>query len=416
MEILEVENVTKTYLLDGQRIDALKNVSFSLDAGDITAILGPSGSGKSTLLTLLGGLSRPSRGKVYCKNRSLYDLGGGQLADLRNQFFGFVFQFHYLMPELTALENVILPGRVRRKSYEECHQRAERLLSQVGLSNRSNHKPGELSGGEQQRVAVCRAMMNEPEVILADEPTGNLDLKTAEGIHDALFELCQKEGRTLIIVTHYEPLAKRADHVLTLSAGQVIKKKTGSNQVEEDSKSLKKIHKTGLTIFDHETVLDDEDVVVQPANRRLRFFGYLIDMVFATPLVFLGFIRHPEMPTEITSVQFGVSIYLLMLGLFNFVLLVGEGKTIGKLIVGTQIVSCRTEENAGFLANVIMRNLWMFVFSMACFYLEFRNHAIFGLILYWSAYLLDSLLIFNREHRCLHDYIAGTKVVKDISI
>jgi uncharacterized RDD family membrane protein YckC len=105
-----------------------------------------------------------------------------------------------------------------------------------------------------------------------------------------------------------------------------------------------------------------------------------------------------------------------MLGLFNFVLLVGEGKTIGKLIVGTQIVFCRTEENAGFLVNVIMRNLWIVVFLIACFYFEFRNHAIFGLIMYWSAYLLDSLLIFNREHRCLHDYIAGTKVVKDISI
>ncbi len=225
MEILKVEKVTKTYHLDGQEINALNDVSFSLDAGDITVILGPSGSGKSTLLTLLGGLSSPSAGKVYCRNQSLYDLEGDKLAALRNKFFGFVFQFHHLMPELTALENVILPGRVGRKPYEFCLGRAEMLLAQVGLSNRSSHKPGELSGGEQQRVAVCRAMMNEPEVILADEPTGNLDAKTAEGIHDALWKICQTEGRTLIVVTHYEPLAKRADHVLTLQDGKVTQKR-----------------------------------------------------------------------------------------------------------------------------------------------------------------------------------------------
>ncbi len=225
MEILEVEKVTKTFRMDGQEVQALKNVSFTLDAGDITVILGPSGSGKSTLLTLLGGLSSPSEGKVYCRHQSLYDMAGDSLSALRNRFFGFVFQFHHLMPELTALENILLPGRVGRKPYDECVERAGKLLAQVGLANRANHKPGELSGGEQQRVAVCRAMMNEPEVILADEPTGNLDAKTAEGIHDALWKLCQTEGRTLIVVTHYEPLAKRADHVLTLNQGQVTQKR-----------------------------------------------------------------------------------------------------------------------------------------------------------------------------------------------
>lgn len=147
MEILEVDKVTKTFRLDGQEINALKNVSFTLDAGDITVVLGPSGSGKSTLLTLLGGLSSPSEGKVYCRHQSLYDLKGHALAGLRNKFFGFIFQFHHLMPELTALENIILPGRVARKPYELCLDRAKKLLSQVGLSNRANHKPGELSGG-----------------------------------------------------------------------------------------------------------------------------------------------------------------------------------------------------------------------------------------------------------------------------
>jgi ABC-type lipoprotein export system ATPase subunit len=225
MEILKVENVTKTYHVEGDEVKALRDVDLTLDAGDITVILGPSGSGKSTLLTLLGGLSSPSEGKVYCKRRSLYDMGGGELAEFRNKVFGFVFQFHYLMPELTALENVILPGQIARREFGDCRERAEKLLAHVELGNRLNHKPGELSGGEQQRVAVCRALMNEPEIILADEPTGNLDAKTAEGIHDVLWELCQKEGRTLIVVTHYEPLAKRADHVLTLNAGQVTKRR-----------------------------------------------------------------------------------------------------------------------------------------------------------------------------------------------
>jgi lipoprotein-releasing system ATP-binding protein len=225
VEILKVENATKTYHLEGDEVRALQDVSFTLDAGDITVILGPSGSGKSTLLTLLGGLSRPSEGKVLCKGKSLYGMKGGELADFRNKVFGFVFQFHYLMPELTARENVMLPGRVARKTLEECEERAVKLLERVGLGARLGHKPGELSGGEQQRVAVCRALMNEPEIILADEPTGNLDAKTAEGIHDTLWELCQKEGRTLIVVTHHEPLAKRADHILSLNAGRVVKKK-----------------------------------------------------------------------------------------------------------------------------------------------------------------------------------------------
>jgi len=225
MEIIRLENISKVYSLEGEQIKALRDVNFHLDAGDITVILGPSGSGKSTLLSLLGGLSSPSHGEVFCKNRSLYKMPTADLAEFRNKVFGFVFQFHHLMPELTALENVILPSWIGRRNLEASRKRAEKLLTHVGLGKRMNHKPSELSGGEQQRVAVCRALMNEPEIIMADEPTGNLDSKTAEGIHDVLWELCQKEGRTLIVVTHYEPLAKRADHVLTLDAGNVTKKR-----------------------------------------------------------------------------------------------------------------------------------------------------------------------------------------------
>ncbi len=225
MEIIRLEDISKVYSLEGEQIKALRDVNFHLDAGDITVILVPSGSGKSTLLSLLGGLSSPSKGEVFCKNRSLYKMSTADLAEFRNKVFGFVFQFHHLMPELTALENVVLPSWIGRRNLEASRKRAEKLLTHVGLNKRMNHKPSELSGGEQQRVAVCRALMNEPEIIMADEPTGNLDSKTAEGIHDVLWELCQKEGRTLIVVTHYEPLAKRADHVLTLDAGNVTKKK-----------------------------------------------------------------------------------------------------------------------------------------------------------------------------------------------
>ena len=225
MEILRLENISKIYSLEGEEVKALRDVIFHLDAGDISVVLGPSGSGKSTLLTLMGGLSSPSAGEVFCKNRSLYKMPTSDLAQFRNKVFGFVFQFHHLMPELTALENVMLPGWIGRRDLEASRKRAEKLLTHVGLGKRMKHNPGELSGGEQQRVAVCRALMNEPEIIMADEPTGNLDFKTAEGIHDVLWDLCQKEGRTLIVVTHYEPLAKRADHVLTLDAGNVTKKK-----------------------------------------------------------------------------------------------------------------------------------------------------------------------------------------------
>jgi lipoprotein-releasing system ATP-binding protein len=226
MEIIRLEDISKVYSLEGEQIKALRDVNFHLDAGDITVILGPSGSGKSTLLSLLGGLSSPSKGEVFCKDRSLYKMSTADLAEFRNKVFGFVFQFHHLMPELTALENVVLPSWIGRRNLEASRQRADKLLTHVGLGKRMNHKPSELSGGEQQRVAVCRALMNEPEIIMADEPTGNLDSKTAEGIHDVLWELCQKEGRTLIVVTHFEPLAKRADHVLTLSAGTVTKKRS----------------------------------------------------------------------------------------------------------------------------------------------------------------------------------------------
>jgi ABC-type lipoprotein export system ATPase subunit len=225
VELFKLNNVSKAFEMDGEVIRALHDVTSTLDAGDMTVILGASGSGKSTLLNLLGGLSRPTTGTVEFHGRSLYDMPGVELATIRNRSFGFVFQSHHLMPELNALENVMLPCRIQRLSPLEARSRAEELLDSVGLKDRMLHKPGELSGGEQQRVAVARALVNRPEVLLADEPTGNLDFKTAEGIHDILWESCQKEGRTLIVVTHYEPLAKRADQVVTLRGGQLTQRR-----------------------------------------------------------------------------------------------------------------------------------------------------------------------------------------------
>jgi lipoprotein-releasing system ATP-binding protein len=414
MEILKVEKAIKTYHMDGEDVRALTGVNFTLDAGDITVILGPSGSGKSTLLTLLGGLSRPSFGKVYCKGRSLYEMPGQELANFRNKVFGFVFQFHYLMPELTALENVILPSQVARRDYGVCHERAAALLYHVGLKTRMDHKPGELSGGEQQRVAVCRALMNEPEIILADEPTGNLDFKTAEGIHDVLWDLCKKEGRTLIVVTHYEPLAKRADHILTLDGGRVTKKRSGLWGGEGEKTLKKRVDLEG-----------GEDVPVEmplpPASRWKRAFGFLIDLLFSVPAFILGWLIRPFLGLSTEAWQLPVVVWLLLIyavviiGFINFALLTVKGKTLGKLFMRTRIVKRKTEENGGFLTNIILRNIWGLDAISIQFFLTLIGKNIFGENLVPCLIALDVLFIFFPGSRCIHDYIAGTKVVDSLN-
>ena len=219
--ILSARNIHKYY----GSLHVLQGVNLDIHAGEIVSMVGPSGSGKSTLLHILGTLDEAAEGEIHLKSKELHSLKGKYLAAFRNKHIGFVFQFHHLLPEFTALENVSIPGWIAGGNKSAVTARARELLESLGVGHRMENKPSALSGGEQQRVAVCRALMNEPEIILADEPTGNLDVKTAEGIHDVLWELCQKEGRTLIVVTHYEPLAKRADQILTLNAGQVIKKR-----------------------------------------------------------------------------------------------------------------------------------------------------------------------------------------------
>jgi lipoprotein-releasing system ATP-binding protein len=189
--------------------------------GEMVAIVGPSGAGKSTLLHIMGGLERPSSGTIRYGGVELYDLSGEQLADFRNGRIGFVFQFHHLLPEFSALENTMMPALIQRRSKREALQEAQQLLLSVGLGDRLHHRPGELSGGEQQRVAVARALMNKPDVVLADEPTGNLDRATGQAIQKLLRRLNEEWGQTFIIVTHDREFAAHMDRAISLVDGKV---------------------------------------------------------------------------------------------------------------------------------------------------------------------------------------------------
>ena len=183
--------------------------------------MGPSGVGKSTLLHILGALDRPTSGELLLNNTIVFDMDDNQLANFRNRMAGFVFQFHHLLPEFTALENVAMPGLILGKSRKECFQKSQKLLKNFNLDHRLDHKPSELSGGEQQRVAVARALMNDPQIILADEPSGNLDLKSSEALHQLLWQLAHESGYTILIATHNLELTNRADRVIELYDGKI---------------------------------------------------------------------------------------------------------------------------------------------------------------------------------------------------
>jgi lipoprotein-releasing system ATP-binding protein len=206
---------------DGSRIDVLQGVDFSLARGAAVAITGASGSGKSTLLHLLGALDQPTGGQVLVDGRDVSGLGEEELAAVRNRHVGFVFQFHHLLREFTALENVMMPALLIGRTFAQARARARSLLAEVGLEARETHKPRQLSGGEQQRVAVARALMNEPLVLLADEPSGNLDASTSRKLHELLFGIREKRDVSLIVVTHNRDLAERADQILVLEGGRL---------------------------------------------------------------------------------------------------------------------------------------------------------------------------------------------------
>lgn len=219
--LIEVQELFKTFGNGAKRVDVLKGIDLLIPRGETVAIVGASGVGKTTLLHVLGTLDQPTSGKVLYENQDVFTLDERALALFRNRQVGFVFQFHHLLPEFSALENVMMPCLIQGISKAEAGQRAESILTLVGLRERLIHKPGELSGGEQQRVAVARAMVLEPKVLLADEPTGNLDTKTGESVFDLLDELNRTKQVTLIIVTHNPGLADRMSRQIHLVDGRV---------------------------------------------------------------------------------------------------------------------------------------------------------------------------------------------------
>ena len=223
--LLSAKNVRKTYLLGNRSLEVLRGVDVDLHRGEFLALRGASGAGKSTLLHLLGGLDAPNEGEVWLAGRNLAGLSRRELARLRNKEVGFIFQAYYLLPELDALENVCLPARMARTPASQAEARGRELLDRVGLKERMEHKPYELSGGEQQRVAIARALINEPDLILADEPTGNLDSHTGQEIIELLCNLRTEKQTTLIMATHDANLAARAPRVMELVDGQFQREK-----------------------------------------------------------------------------------------------------------------------------------------------------------------------------------------------
>lgn len=221
--ILQANNIYKKYQTGSSSyLEVLKGLSLSFSQGEIVAVVGQSGAGKSTLVHILGLLDKPTSGEILFDGKDVTKLSDEQVSKVRNQNIGFVFQFHHLLPEFSALENVMMPSMIAGNSGSEYIDKAKSLLNDVGLSERANHKPSELSGGEQQRVAVARSLMNSPRIIFADEPSGNLDGENAEKLHNLLFELRNKYNQTFIIVTHNKELANRADRIITLSNGAIV--------------------------------------------------------------------------------------------------------------------------------------------------------------------------------------------------
>lgn len=216
--MLTAKNIHKYY----GSLWVLKGVDLHIRKGEIVSIAGPSGSGKSTLLHILGTLDKPEKGEIYLEHKALHALKGKSLAAFRNTHIGFVFQFHHLLPEFTALENVCIPGWIAGRKKGEVRQNAEELLNTLGLKDRMENKPNQLSGGEQQRVAVARALINKPDIVFADEPTGNLDSANARELHRLFIELKEKMQQTFLIVTHNEELAGMSDRILHMKDGRIV--------------------------------------------------------------------------------------------------------------------------------------------------------------------------------------------------
>ncbi|NJK88978.1 MAG: ABC transporter ATP-binding protein [Myxococcales bacterium] len=217
--LIQINGLHRSYVLEGQELHVLRGIDIQIQARERVSIIGPSGSGKSTFLHVLGTLDAPDAGRILFDGKDVFSLPPGALADFRNQTIGFVFQFHHLLPEFSALENVMMPVLIHRVSTTEAERRARAMLDRVGLGSRSKHRPGELSGGEQQRVSIARALVMQPRLLLADEPTGNLDEETADGIHRLLDEMNDELDLTIVLVTHRSELAQRVPRQLQMQDG-----------------------------------------------------------------------------------------------------------------------------------------------------------------------------------------------------
>jgi lipoprotein-releasing system ATP-binding protein len=232
--LVTVQNVTKTFEHEGRSLEVLKGIDLEVCSGEMVTIVGPSGAGKSTLLHLIGTLDLPTEGQILYGGRDVTRLGSSELAEFRNRSIGFVFQFHHLLPEFTALENVMMPGLIQGSKRLE--GRARELLDEVGLSERLTHRPGELSGGEQQRVALARALLMEPKLVLADEPTGNLDSQTSDAVQSLIFDLNRRHGITFLIVTHSRDFAAMMPRQVSMKDGRIDSDERRTQPLENQGK------------------------------------------------------------------------------------------------------------------------------------------------------------------------------------
>ena len=220
--MIDVVDLYKTFPMGGRELVVLNNINLHIQRGELIAIMGASGAGKSTLLQILGTLDRPTKGTVSFDGQNLFQLTEQQQAEFRNKRVGFVFQFHHLLPEFTALENACLPAMIQKREMADVVGEATKLLGEVGLGDRLHHKPGELSGGEQQRVSVARALMQQPDLVLADEPTGNLDTHTGDALFALMRQLNRSRGTTFVIVTHNDKLSAQADRIVSMQDGMIV--------------------------------------------------------------------------------------------------------------------------------------------------------------------------------------------------